>query len=66
MAVHGDDNTERWKILCAEAASEKDPARLLELIQEVNRLLAESRPSAQVLHTETEVRTTRLLQDSTH
>ena len=32
---------ERWKKLCEQAASEQDPARLLELIQEIDRLLGE-------------------------
>jgi len=32
---------ERWKELCAEAAIEQDPQRLLELVTEINRLLQE-------------------------
>jgi len=32
---------ERWKELCAEAAIEQDPQRLLELVKEINRLLEE-------------------------
>ena len=32
---------EKWKELCAEAAVEKDPQRLLELVQEINRILEE-------------------------
>jgi hypothetical protein len=35
------DKTERWKELCALAAVEKDPKRLLELVQEITRLLDE-------------------------
>jgi hypothetical protein len=30
---------ERWEQLCAQAAVERDPAKLLELITEINRLL---------------------------
>lgn len=33
------ENTERWKELCALAAVEQDPAKLLELTAEINRLL---------------------------
>ena len=32
---------ERWKELCALAAVEQDPQRLLELVQEITRLLDE-------------------------
>jgi hypothetical protein len=31
---------ERWKLLCEEAVNEQDPNRLLELIREINDLLA--------------------------
>jgi hypothetical protein len=34
-------DSEKWKELCAEAAAEKDPQRLLELVQEINRILEE-------------------------
>jgi hypothetical protein len=30
---------EHWKELCAQAAVEQDPQKLLELTQEINRLL---------------------------
>jgi hypothetical protein len=30
---------ERWKILCEQAANEQDPAKLIELVREINRLL---------------------------
>jgi hypothetical protein len=33
------DKTERWKELCAQAAIEQDPQRLLELAREINDLL---------------------------
>jgi len=32
---------ERWQILCQRAAEEQDPVRLLELIEEIDRLLRE-------------------------
>ena len=32
-------NSERWKELCAKAGAERDPQRLLELVQEINRIL---------------------------
>ena len=33
------ENAERWKELCAQAAVEQDPQRLLELTREINDLL---------------------------
>jgi len=33
-------NRERWQELCEQAANEQDPTKLLELIEEINRLLA--------------------------
>jgi len=32
---------ERWMELCAQAAEEQDPAKLLLLVQQINDLLAE-------------------------
>lgn len=32
---------ELWQELCAQAADEQDPERLLELVKEINRLLEE-------------------------
>jgi hypothetical protein len=32
---------ERWKILCQEASTEKDPDRLAALVKEINDLLEE-------------------------
>ncbi len=37
------ENEERWKALCAQAAVEQDPDKLLELTQEITRLLTEKR-----------------------
>ena len=33
------EKTERWFQLCAQAAVEQDPKKLLELVQEINDLL---------------------------
>ena len=30
---------EQWRVLCAKAAEEQDPNRLMKLITEINRLL---------------------------
>jgi hypothetical protein len=38
-----DVQEERWKALCVQASTEKDPEKLLELISEINRLLEEKR-----------------------
>jgi len=40
---------ERWKKLCEQAASEQDPARLMQLIREVNELLTEKELRLQLL-----------------
>jgi hypothetical protein len=32
---------ERWQELCARAADEQDPERLMELVREINQLLEE-------------------------
>jgi hypothetical protein len=32
-------NKERWKVLCEQASVEQDPAKLHELIKEINDLL---------------------------
>jgi hypothetical protein len=34
-------NLERWQELCARAADEQDPDKLLELVSEINKLLEE-------------------------
>jgi hypothetical protein len=36
-----DQNRERWKELCEQAATEQDPEKLLELTAEIDRLLSE-------------------------
>jgi hypothetical protein len=35
------NNEERWRELCARAAVEQDSQKLMELVQEISRLLAE-------------------------
>ena len=35
------NNEERWKELCKQASVEQDPAKLSELVIEINRLLKE-------------------------
>jgi len=35
------ENTERWKLLCEQAAVEQDPERLLQLVREISRVLGE-------------------------
>ena len=36
-----ENRDERWRKLCAQAAVEQDPKRLLELVTEITRLLGE-------------------------
>jgi hypothetical protein len=36
--MHG-TTRERWQELCEQAANEQDPAKMLELVEEMNRLL---------------------------
>jgi hypothetical protein len=33
-------NDERWRELCAQAAVEQDPQKLMKLVQEISRLLS--------------------------
>ena len=35
------EKKERWMELCAQAAVEQDPAKLMELVREINSLLEE-------------------------
>jgi hypothetical protein len=37
------EQTERWMKLCEQAAIEQDPKKLLELVREINDLLAKKR-----------------------
>jgi len=34
-----DEQNERWKTLCEQAAMEKNPEQLMKLVDEINRLL---------------------------
>jgi hypothetical protein len=43
--------TERWRSLCEQAASEQDGVRLLEIIDELNRVLDERAPRAKTRET---------------
>jgi len=35
------EKKERWMVLCAQAAVEQDPEKLMELVREINDLLEE-------------------------
>ncbi len=35
------EKLERWRMLCAQAADEQDPDKLLELVREITQLLEE-------------------------
>jgi hypothetical protein len=48
-----DVRTERWKELCAQAAKEQDPEKLLKLVQEINRLLEQPHSPDERLNTRT-------------
>jgi predicted nucleotidyltransferase len=37
------ETKERWILLCEQAATEQDSRKMVELIQEINRLLEEKR-----------------------
>jgi DNA-binding transcriptional regulator GbsR (MarR family) len=37
------ENKERWRELCEQAEKEQDPQKLMELVREINRLLAAKR-----------------------
>ena len=41
-----EEDEERWKKLCAQASVEKDPVKLIELVDEINRLLDEKEARA--------------------
>jgi hypothetical protein len=44
-----DEVKERWLYLCALAANEQDPRKLIALVEEINRLLAEQRERPRIL-----------------
>jgi hypothetical protein len=37
------NNAERWQTLCAQAAVEQDPQKLIQLVAEITRLLDEKK-----------------------
>jgi hypothetical protein len=37
--MRGDEKKETWMELCAQAAKEQDPQKLLALVEQINRLL---------------------------
>jgi len=43
-------NGERWHELCEQAAKEQDANRLMELVREINRMLAEKEERLQNQH----------------
>jgi hypothetical protein len=48
------EDQERWKVLCEQAAEEKDPKKLMELTQEIIRLLNEKDARLKQLHQPTD------------
>jgi hypothetical protein len=48
------EDQERWKVLCEQAAKEKDPKKLMELTQEIIRLLNEKDARLKQLHQPTD------------
>lgn len=43
-----DNKVEDWQKLCEEAAEERDPARLMELVEQIDKILAaKERPRPQ-------------------
>jgi len=44
------NSEERWRELCAQAAVEQDPQRLMELVREISRLLDEKQQRTLIDH----------------
>jgi len=44
------NSEERWRQLCAKAAVEQDPQKLMELVKEISRLLDEKQSRNRVEH----------------
>ncbi|HEX3321942.1 MAG TPA: hypothetical protein VHR84_14635 [Terriglobales bacterium] len=42
-------NRERWQDLCAQAADEQDPEKLIALVSEINKLLEEKEERLRLL-----------------
>jgi hypothetical protein len=49
--MHRDGEQEKWIELCAQAAKEQDPQKLLALVDEINRLLEANQPNPPGLQT---------------
>lgn len=47
------NHEERWRQLCAQAAVEQDPKKLLELVAEITRLLGEKYDRAKTVDEQT-------------
>jgi hypothetical protein len=47
------NNEERWRELCAQAAVEQNPQKLMELIREISRLLDEKQSQSRPERKET-------------
>lgn len=46
--LQNDNKGEDWQKLCEEAAEERDPARLMELVEQIDKILAaKERPRPQ-------------------
>jgi hypothetical protein len=45
------EKAQQWRVLCEQAAAEKDPQRLLGLAKEINRLLEEKEQRLTQQHT---------------
>ncbi len=45
-----EDSSEHWQELCRQAQNEKDPVKLLALVQEINRLLADQGEQSKKTH----------------
>lgn len=43
------EHTERWMQLCAQAATEEDPSRLMALVDEINDLLEQKERRLRIL-----------------
>jgi len=44
------NSEERWRQLCAQAAVEQDPQKLMDLVKEISRLLDEKQSRSRVEH----------------
>jgi hypothetical protein len=47
--VRNNSKNQDWKALCERAANEKDPATLMLLVEQINKLLSEEEQSAETI-----------------